>query len=82
MLDMMIGFTMSPLLWKHVGSALSAGRCQTPALRLVCEREDAITSFQSQTSWKVNGLWKIKGAKVAWPASLADDLGDRKSAEN
>ena len=42
MLDMMIGFTMSPLLWRYVAPSLSAGRCQTPALRLVVEREDLI----------------------------------------
>jgi len=50
MLDMMVGFTISPLLWKHIGggTALSAGRCQTPALRLVCEREAGIEAFKSE----------------------------------
>lgn len=77
-LDMMIGFTMSPLLWKAVGPSLSAGRCQTAALRLVCERETAIAEFESMDTWKVKGQWKGKG--VAWPAILTDDLQDDDSA--
>ena len=77
-LDMMIGFTMSPLLWKAVGPSLSAGRCQTAALRLVCERETAIAEFESMDTWKVKGMWKGKG--VAWPAVLTDDLQDDDSA--
>ena len=47
MLDMMVGFTISPLLWSYVGPALSAGRCQTPALRLVVERERIIETLKS-----------------------------------
>jgi DNA topoisomerase-1 len=78
-LDMMIGFTMSPLLWKTVGPALSAGRCQTAALRLVCERESQIASFESSDSWKVKGLWK-KSNQVPWPSTLTDDLEDEESA--
>lgn len=78
-LDMMIGFTMSPLLWKTVGPSLSAGRCQTAALRLVCEREDQILSFESSDSWKVKGSWK-KANQVPWPSSLTDDLEDEESA--
>ena len=51
MLDLLIGFTVSPILWRHVAPALSAGRCQTPALRLVIEKEARIQAFQSVTSW-------------------------------
>ena len=57
MLDMMIGFTMSPLLWRYVGPSLSAGRCQTPALRLVVEREDLITNFKASSSWQLSANW-------------------------
>jgi DNA topoisomerase-1 len=56
-LDMMIGFTMSPLLWKYVAQSLSAGRCQTPALRLVVEREDKIHNFKVSTSWQLQITW-------------------------
>ena len=87
MLDMLIGFTVSPILWKHIGpsssSALSAGRCQTPALRLVCERETTIESFKTESSWNLTGTWSAseKGAK-AWEAAMIDPLGDEESALN
>ena len=87
MLDMMIGFTISPLLWKHVAPALSAGRCQTPALRLVCEREAKIDSFESQSSWNLSGSWTAindvkKGLKLEWPAKMIEPLDDEESAVN
>jgi DNA topoisomerase-1 len=72
MLDMMIGFTMSPLLWKHVARGLSAGRCQTPALRLVVEREDEISKFKGSSSWKITGEWKHNAFKL--DATLQDEL--------
>lgn len=81
-LDMMVGFTMSPLLWKSIGPALSAGRCQTPALRLVCDREEEIANFQSQSSWKVHGQFTVKGSttSASWPANLTDELEDEENA--
>lgn len=81
MLDMMIGFTMSPLLWKHVAIGLSAGRCQTPALRLVVEKEETIRNFTSASSWKVRGQWKTSKG-FAFGGSLNDDLDDEESALN
>ena len=82
MLDMMVGFTMSPLLWKHVGPALSAGRCQTPALRLVKDRQTSIENFQASHSWKVHGRWSVKGQTTQshWEAHLTDELEDEESA--
>ena len=75
-LDMMVGFTISPLLWKYVGSGLSAGRCQTPALRLLVDREREIRSFASETSWRVAGTWSFG------PAHMIEDLENQESAEN
>ena len=79
-LDMMVGFTISPLLWKYVGGGLSAGRCQTPALRLLADKEDAIRGFASSTTWRVKGQWSSEG--TAFEAHMTEDLEDRESAEN
>lgn len=80
-LDMMVGYTISPLLWKSIGPALSAGRCQTPALKLVSDREKEIHDFKAQSSWKVQGSWKSKGLHLIWDAHLTDELEDMCSAE-
>jgi DNA topoisomerase-1 len=82
MLDMMVGFTISPLLWKHIGgmAALSAGRCQTPALRMVCDVEAVIDSFKSESSWALTGTFCATVAK--WPATMIDSLSDQESALN
>ena len=79
LLDLLIGFTMSPLLWKHVAPSLSAGRCQIPSIRLVIEREDAILGFKTESSWKVSADWIYNG--VGFPGTMDDDL-DEESAMN
>lgn len=80
-LDMMIGFTMSPLLWRYVAPSLSAGRCQTPALRLVVEREDQIINFKASSSWQLSANWKAADG-FKFPAKMEDDLEDEESALN
>ena len=79
-LDMMVGFTISPLLWKYVGSGLSAGRCQTPALRILTDKEEAIRTFTSATTWKVRGRWGTGDISV--DAQMTEEVEDRESAEN
>ena len=81
MLDMMVGFTMSPLLWKHVGPMLSAGRCQTPALRLVKDRQSQIDNFQVSHSWKVHGQWSVQNQQTKWTANLTDELEDEENTK-
>ena len=58
MLDMLIGFTLSPCLWKGVGykPGLSAGRCQTPALRLVYDRDLLIEAHQTRKAWGLSAF--------------------------
>lgn len=76
MLDRLIGYTISPLLWKYVAPSLSAGRCQTPALRLVMERERDIQSFHSVTTWCIKAIYHD------YSFSLSDELEDETSALN
>ncbi|HEV2109708.1 MAG TPA: DNA topoisomerase, partial [Gammaproteobacteria bacterium] len=52
-LDYLVGFNLSPLLWKKIRRGLSAGRVQSPALRLICEREDEIEKFKSEEYWTI-----------------------------
>ena len=55
-LDYLVGFNLSPLLWKKVRRGLSAGRVQSPALRLIVEREDEINAFVAQEYWTIEAL--------------------------
>lgn len=52
-LDYLMGFYVSPLMWKKIRRGLSAGRVQSPALRLIVEREEAIEAFKSQEYWTI-----------------------------
>ncbi len=54
-LDYLVGFNLSPLLWKKVRQGLSAGRVQSPALRMICEREAEIAAFVPQEYWTIDG---------------------------
>ncbi len=52
-LDFLVGFNLSPLLWRKVRPGLSAGRVQSPALRLICQREEEIEAFVSKEYWTI-----------------------------
>lgn len=52
-LDYLVGFNLSPLLWRKIRRGLSAGRVQSPALRMICEREDEIEAFIPREYWSV-----------------------------
>ena len=59
-LDMLVGYRLSPLLWKHVKDGLSAGRCQTPALRLIYDNEREIQATPGKQSYVVTGYFTNK----------------------
>ena len=62
-LDRMVGYRISPLLWAKVKRGLSAGRVQSVALRLVADREDEINAFIPEEYWTLDAVLKVKGEK-------------------
>jgi DNA topoisomerase I len=75
-LDYLVGFNLSPLLWKKAGlPGASAGRVQSPALRMICEREDEIARFQAREYWTVDADTEKSGQTV--PARLIEFRGEK-----
>ena len=62
-LDRMVGYQISPLLWAKVKRGLSAGRVQSVALRIICDREDEINAFIPEEYWTLDALLDVKGEK-------------------
>ena len=69
-LDFLVGFNLSPLLWKKIRRGLSAGRVQSPALRMIVEREEEIEKFKSQEYWTIEADLKYKEQDFAAKLSL------------
>lgn len=74
-LDYLVGFNLSPLLWRKVAPGLSAGRVQSPALRLICEREEEIRAFKPQEYWTLDARSEKDG--VAFSARLLEYNGSK-----
>jgi DNA topoisomerase-1 len=78
-LDYLVGFNLSPLLWKKIKPGLSAGRVQSVALRLICEREAEIQKFQRQEYWTVEAEATRESAR--FPARLTEFAGEKFEAD-
>ncbi len=76
-LDYLVGFNLSPLLWKKVRRGLSAGRVQSPALRLICEREEEIEAFKAREYWTIEADTEKDGQ--AFSAKLTHFAGEKLS---
>jgi DNA topoisomerase I len=74
-LDYLVGFNLSPLLWKKVRRGLSAGRVQSPALRMICEREEEIQAFRAQEYWTIDG--EGTHSEQAFPLKLLEYRGGK-----
>lgn len=75
-LDRLVGFELSPILWKKIKAGLSAGRVQSVAVRLVVDREREIEKFEAQSSFKVTALFNLENNKV-----LQAELGKKYKTE-
>lgn len=62
-LDRIVGYKLSPILWKKIKSGLSAGRVQSATLKLICERQEEIDSFIPEEFWKIEAKHNIDGIK-------------------
>ena len=72
-LDRMVGYGISPVLWAKVKRGLSAGRVQSVAMRMICDREDEINSFIPEEYWNLDAELQIPGVKKSVPAHFYGD---------
>lgn len=77
-LDRIVGFELSPVLWKKIKPSLSAGRVQSVAVRLICERENEIRSFECTPYYRVSAT--LAGAGQPFRAELSARLADKDAA--
>ncbi len=75
-LDRLVGYKISPLLWRRIQSGTSAGRVQSVALRLICDREAEIRAFIPEEYWSVTALLSKQGQKERFEANLITRLKD------
>ena len=78
-LDRIVGFELSPVLWRRVGPSLSAGRVQSVAVRLIVEREREILAFQPETSFAITTRLETKGGDT-FSAALPENLPSEEAA--
>ncbi len=84
MLDRMVGYRISPLLWSKIKRGLSAGRVQSVALRIICDRENEIDAFIPEEYWSMDTVLNVKGEKkplIAHYYGTKDGKVELKSAE-
>jgi DNA topoisomerase-1 len=75
-LDYLVGFNISPLLWKKAGlPGASAGRVQSPALRMICEREEEILAFKPREYWTIDA--DVEKSRQTFPARLIEFRGEK-----
>jgi len=77
-LDRLVGYFLSPLLWKKIARGLSAGRVQSVALKLIVEREKAIKDFVPREYWEIEAELKKKGQQKTFKAQL-EKIEDKKA---
>lgn len=81
-LDRMVGYRISPLLWQKIKRGLSAGRVQSVALRLICDREDEINAFVPEEYWTLDAILNVKGEKKPVCAKYYGTASEKKPIGN
>ncbi|MBA2306763.1 type I DNA topoisomerase, partial [Candidatus Dependentiae bacterium] len=64
-LDRLVGYEVSPILWKKISKGLSAGRVQSVTLKIICDRESEIKAFKQEEYWSIDGLFQAAAGQVA-----------------
>ncbi len=80
-LDRIVGYSISPLLWKAIAKGLSAGRVQTVALRLICEREEKIEKFNKVTYYVIQATFEKDGVEFSAVFQPREKIEDKNKAE-
>ena len=81
-LDRMVGYRISPILWAKVKRGLSAGRVQSVALRIICDREEEINAFIPEEYWTLDVELKVQGEKKPIKAKYHGDKSGKVSIQN
>ncbi len=81
-LDRIVGYGISPLLWAKIKRGLSAGRVQSVALRMICDRENEIDAFIPEEYWTMEAVLNIKGEKKPLTAKFYGDENGRIEIKN
>ena len=81
-LDRMVGYQISPVLWAKVKRGLSAGRVQSVALRIIADREEQINAFIAKEYWTLSGEFKIDGEKKPLAADFYGTLKEKMTIES
>ena len=81
-LDRLVGYKLSPFLWKKVKRGLSAGRVQSVAVRLVVDRENEIRKFKPEEYWSIDAKFIPKGSRKSFSATLYSDANGKIKIQN
>lgn len=81
-LDRMVGYEISPLLWAKIKRGLSAGRVQSVALRIICDREEEVNAFIPEEYWTMEAVLNVKGEKKPLTAKFYGDETGRIDIKN
>ena len=80
-LDRMVGYKISPLLWAKIKRGLSAGRVQSVALRIICDREEEINAFIPEEYWTLDAKFDVKGEKKPLVAKYHGNISSKEQLE-